>query len=218
ARPAAPYGLRNGVVIVADAYNCRVRGTRGRGVIRWMGRAGHCVHDPPRYLGPVNGDTPLPNGHILVSEINGSYLDEFTMTGKLVRVYHAPVAYPSDPQLARSGNILLADYASPGGVVILSRRTGRLLWRYQPASGPGPPPNAAQRTDPRTRRQHRPRGDHHPPPPPGRMALRPSRTLGDGPRVPEHARRVRLRAGNAGRETGSRRHPARTVTRRNPYH
>ena len=135
--PDDAYRLRNGVVIVADAYNCRVLEIKQRRVIRSIGQAGHCVHDPPRYLGAVNGDTPLPNGHILVSEINGSYLDEFTMSGKLVRVYRAPVAYPSDPQLTLSGNILLADYTSPGGLVILGRRTGRVLWRYQPTSGPG---------------------------------------------------------------------------------
>jgi hypothetical protein len=35
------------------------------------------------------------------------------------------------------GNIILADYSRPGGVVILQRRTGRVLWRYQPASGFG---------------------------------------------------------------------------------
>jgi len=135
--PDDAYRLANGMVIVADAYNCRVLEIRGQHVVRSIGQAGHCVHDPPRYLGAVNGDTPLPNGHILVSEIAGSYIDEFTMSGRLVRVYRAPVAYPSDPQLTRNGNILLADYTSPGGVVIISRRTGRLLWRYQPASGPG---------------------------------------------------------------------------------
>jgi hypothetical protein len=27
----------------------------------------------------LNGDTPIPNGHILVSEIPGSYIDEFTL-------------------------------------------------------------------------------------------------------------------------------------------
>jgi outer membrane protein assembly factor BamB len=135
--PDDAYRLANGTVIVADAYNCRVLEIRHRRVIRSIGQAGHCVHDPPRYLGAVNGDTPLPNGHLLVSEIAGSYIDEFTMSGRLVRVYRAPVAYPSDPQVTRDGNILLADYANPGGVVILSRRTGRLLWRYQPTSGPG---------------------------------------------------------------------------------
>jgi hypothetical protein len=135
--PDDAYRLANGTVIVADAYNCRVLEIRHRRVIRSIGQAGHCVHDPPRYLGAVNGDTPLPDGHILVSEIAGSYIDEFTKSGRLVRAYRAPVAYPSDPQLTRDGNILLADYASPGGVVILFRRTGRLLWRYQPTSGPG---------------------------------------------------------------------------------
>jgi hypothetical protein len=135
--PDDAYKLRNGMVIVADAYNCRVLEIRGHHIVRSIGRAGHCVHDPPRYLGAVNGDTPLPDGHILVSEINGSYLDEFTLSGKLVRVYHAPVSYPSDPQLTLQGNILLADYASPGGLVILDRRTGRVRWQYRVRSGAG---------------------------------------------------------------------------------
>lgn len=72
-----------------------------------------------------------------MSEINGSYLDEFTLAGKLVRVYKAPVTYPSDPQLTLRGNILLADYTRPGGVVILDRHTGRLLWSYRVTSGFG---------------------------------------------------------------------------------
>src|SRR6476661_9366350 len=128
--PDDAYKLSNGMVIVADAYNCRVLEIRGHRIVRSIGQAGHCVHDPPRYLGAVNGDTPLPNGHILVSEINGSYLDEFTLSGKLVRAYHAPVSYPSDPQLTLKGNILVADYASPGGLVIIDRRTKRIVWQY----------------------------------------------------------------------------------------
>jgi Galactose oxidase, central domain len=135
--PDDAYALPHHLVIVADAYNCRVLELRGSHIVRSIGQAGHCVHDPPRYLGAVNGDTPLPNHDILVSEINGSYLDEFTLTGRLVRVYRAPVTYPSDPQLTRRGNILLADYTRPGAVVILSRKTGKLLWRYRVTSGPG---------------------------------------------------------------------------------
>ena len=135
--PDDAYALPHHLVIVADAYNCRVLELRGDRIVRSIGQAGHCTHDPPRYLGSVNGDTPLPNHDILVSEINGSYLDEFTLSGRLVRIYKAPVTYPSDPQLTLRGNILLADYTSPGAVVILSRRTGRLLWRYRVTSGPG---------------------------------------------------------------------------------
>ena len=42
-------------------------------------------------LGAVNGDTPLPNGGVLVSEINGSWIDDFSSTGRLVRSFQAPV-------------------------------------------------------------------------------------------------------------------------------
>ena len=52
------------------------------------------------------------------------------------RAFQAPVSYPSDPQPLSRGRILLADYASPGAVVILDRH-GRVLWRYGPASGWG---------------------------------------------------------------------------------
>ncbi|MDX6547504.1 MAG: hypothetical protein QOG33_1054 [Gaiellales bacterium] len=128
--PDDAYKLRNGMVIVADDKNCRILEIRGRRVVRSIGGAGGCVHDPPRSFGSPNGDTPLPNGNILVSEINGSWVDEITLDGRLVRSLHAPVSYPSDPQLTRNGNILLSDYASPGGVVIIDRQTGKLLWRY----------------------------------------------------------------------------------------
>jgi hypothetical protein len=128
--PDDAYRLRGGLVIVADDKNCRILEIRGRRVVRAIGRPGNCVHDPPRGLGSPNGDTPLPNGNILVSEINGSWVDEITLDGRLVRSLHAPVSYPSDPQLTLNGNILMSDYSSPGGVVIIDRQTGRLLWRY----------------------------------------------------------------------------------------
>jgi N-acetylneuraminic acid mutarotase len=134
--PDDAYLLPNGLVIVADAYNCRVLEIRGHTVVRSIGN-GVCSHNPPTSLGAINGDTPLPGGHVLVSEINGSYIDEFTLGGRLVRTYRPPVSYPSDPQLTRNGNIILADYARPGGVVIISRATGAVLWSYRPASGPG---------------------------------------------------------------------------------
>ena len=135
--PDDAYRLANGMVIVSDDLNCRVLEIRGFHVVRSIGTAGVCRHDPPRYIGLPNGDTPLPDGHILISEITGSYIDEVTMTGKLVRSFRAPVSYPSDPQLTNGGNIMLADYSRPGGVVILDRQTGKQLWRYQPASGSG---------------------------------------------------------------------------------
>jgi outer membrane protein assembly factor BamB len=47
------------------------------------------------------------------------------------------VSYPSDPQLTLNGNILMSDYSSPGGVVIIDRHTGKLLWRYHALNAAG---------------------------------------------------------------------------------
>jgi outer membrane protein assembly factor BamB len=134
--PDDAYVLPDGTLTVADAYRCRILFIRNRRIVRQIGRTDVCVHDPPRTLGAVNGDTPLPNGGVLVSEINGSWIDSFSSTGRLVSSFQAPVSYPSDPQPLSRGRILLADYASPGAVVILDRH-GKVLWRYGPASGWG---------------------------------------------------------------------------------
>ena len=39
---------------------------------------GCAVHNPPTGVGYPNGDTPLANGDVLVSEINGSWITEYT--------------------------------------------------------------------------------------------------------------------------------------------
>jgi outer membrane protein assembly factor BamB len=134
--PDDAYVLPDGTMTVADAYRCRILFVRHHRIVRQIGRTDVCVHDPPRTLGWVNGDTPMAGGGVLVSEITGSWIDAFSKTGKLLWDFQAPVSYPSDPQPLSGGRILLADYAYPGSVVILNRH-GRVLWRYGPASGWG---------------------------------------------------------------------------------
>jgi outer membrane protein assembly factor BamB len=135
--PDDAYLLRNGLVTVADAYNCRVLFIdRAHRVVRRYGTTGVCRHDPPRELGAINGATPLPDGGTLVSEINGSWVDDIGPDGTLRWAVQAPVSYPSDPQLIGPGRILIADYAHPGHALIMTSR-GRVLWRYGPSSGPG---------------------------------------------------------------------------------
>lgn len=134
--PDDAYPLPNGEVEVADAYNCRVIWVRRHRIVRQLGRTGFCVHDPPRSFGAVNGDTPLPGGGTLVSEIPGHWVDEISATGRLRWAVRAPVRYPSDPQPLSRGRILVADYSRPGGIVIMNRR-GRVLWRYGPSRGWG---------------------------------------------------------------------------------
>jgi hypothetical protein len=134
--PDDAYALPNGSFTVADAYNCRILFIRGGRIVRQLGRAGDCRHHPPAAFGPVNGDTPEPDGGVLISEIPGNWIDEIGPDGRLRLAVRAPVSYPSDPQPLPGGRILVADYASPGHVLIIDRR-GRVLWRYGPAQGYG---------------------------------------------------------------------------------
>lgn len=134
--PDDAYMLPDGTFTVADAQNCRILFIRAHRILRSYGHAGVCRHDPPGFFNQVNGDTPLPSGGVLVSEIEGSWLDEIGPEGRLLWSIQAPVSYPSDPQPLPGGRVLLADYASPGHVLILNRH-GQVLWRYGPAQGYG---------------------------------------------------------------------------------
>jgi hypothetical protein len=134
--PDDAYTLPDGSFTVADAYNCRILFVRGGAIVRQYGKSGDCRHHPPEAFGPVNGDTPEPGGGVIVSEIPGSWIDGISATGKLQFAFQAPVGYPSDPQPLPGGRILLADYSSPGHVLIMSR-AGKVLWRYGPTGGYG---------------------------------------------------------------------------------
>jgi hypothetical protein len=135
--PDDAYLLPNGLVTVADAYNCRVLFiNHAHRIVRTYGTTGVCTHNPPSELGAINGATPLADGGTLVSEIAGSWVDDIAASGRLRWAVQAPVSYPSDPQPLGAGRILLADYARPGHVIIMTR-TGRVLWRYGPSTGPG---------------------------------------------------------------------------------
>jgi hypothetical protein len=134
--PDDAYVLPHGTLTVADAYNCRILFIRAHRIVRQLGTTGVCAHDPPRTFGAVNGDTPLKGGGVLVSEIQGSWIDDIDRNGHLRWAVQAPVAYPSDPQLLPNGRILLADYSSPGAAIIMNRH-GHVLWRYGPVSGWG---------------------------------------------------------------------------------
>jgi hypothetical protein len=134
--PDDAYMLPGGTFTVADAYGCRIIFVRAHRIVRQYGTSGVCRHEPPRYLAAVNGDTPLPDGGVLISEINGSWIDQISPSGGVVFAVKVPVSYPSDPQPLPGGRILLADYANPGHVLIVNRH-GNVLWRYGPSQGEG---------------------------------------------------------------------------------
>ena len=137
-QPDDAYVLKNGDVTVADAMNDRILFLSPAGsVLGQIGTNGVAVHDPPTGVGYPNGDTPLTNGDVLVSEINGSWITEYTPAGRMVWTLHLPtVNYPSDPQQLGANLYLLADYDPPAeGRILMIRRSGAILWTYDALSG-----------------------------------------------------------------------------------
>jgi len=135
--PDDAYLLKNGQISVADAQNCRVLVLNTNGTVAdQIGTTGVCVHNPPVSMGSPNGDTPLADGNLLVSEINGSWVTEYTPQGKLVWTVQLPIGYPSDPQQLGPDLYLIADYATPGELLEFNRE-GQILYRYAPSSGAG---------------------------------------------------------------------------------
>jgi outer membrane protein assembly factor BamB len=135
--PDDSYPLANGNVIVADIGNCRViEIAHSKRIVRQWGRTGVCTDRAPLTFGSPNGDTPLPDGGLLITEIRGSRVVRLSASGKVIFDIHVPVAYPSDAHLDRNGNVVVADYSTIGAVVAVTPR-GQLLWRYQPTAGPG---------------------------------------------------------------------------------
>ena len=134
--PDDAYLLKNGLLMVADIKNCRVLFiNHQKKVVREIGHAGDCTHDPPVGLSSPNGATPLADGGVLVTEIGG-WVDRINASGHLVYALRTPTTYPSDAQLLPNGDILVAGFNTPGRVDELTP-SGRIVWTYDPPSGPG---------------------------------------------------------------------------------
>ena len=125
--------LADGTVVTADIRNCRILfiDRERASITNQWGQPGHCRHDPPRYLAYPNGSTPLDNGDILVTEIPDARITRITRSGKVVWSHRAPnVKYPSDAYPTKDGQVIVADYAKPGKVVIFDPHNGKATWEY----------------------------------------------------------------------------------------
>jgi PQQ-like domain/Kelch motif len=131
-QPDDAYLLKSGAVTVADASNNRILFISPQGQVTGQIGNGTDAHNPPVSIAYPNGDTPLQDGNVLVSEINGSWVDEYTLAGKLVWTVHmSTVNYPSDPQQLDSNLYLMTDYNPPAeGRVLEFNRQGQVSWLY----------------------------------------------------------------------------------------
>jgi DNA-binding beta-propeller fold protein YncE len=130
--------LDDGMFITADIRNCRVLiiDPRTNRIVTEWGKPGRCHHEPPRYLAYPNGVTPLDNGDILVTEIRGSWISRITRAGKVVWSVEAPgVSYPSDAFPTWDGQVIVADYAKPGRVIIFDPARRQVTWEYEAKAG-----------------------------------------------------------------------------------
>lgn len=136
-QPDDAYLLRNGTITVADASNNRVLFISQRGQVTGQIGNGVDAHVLATSLAYPNGDTPLADGNVLISEINGSYVDEYTPSGKVVWSIQLPtVNYPSDPQQIGPDLYLIADYNPSGeGRIVEFDRAGEISWEYDVTAG-----------------------------------------------------------------------------------
>ncbi len=127
--PDDAYKLPNGDVIVADIQNCRViEISPDKKIVHQYGKTRQCS-SRSGFLDAPNGDTPLPNGDILISNILSHSLLELDKQWNPVFSLSLPLKYPSDPQLTRAGNILVAEYQHPGKIIEISRQ-GNIVWEF----------------------------------------------------------------------------------------
>ena len=198
--PDDAYPLPNGDTLVADIFNERILEISPAGrIVRQIGTTRVRRHDPPTAFAAPNGDTPLPDGGILVTEIGGSWVDRLTASGALAwSVQLKGIHYPSDAQLLPNGKILVVDYHSPGAVDVFRRRwhAGLELPRHE-RGGP-PRASVARGAAPERelrghRRRQQPRGRDRSGDREDRLAVRTSRRGRYGTRLPQRARRAGLR-------------------------
>ena len=135
--PDDAYPLKSGQISVADIQNCRVLIINPDGTVAaQIGTTRVCTHSPPHDLAAPNGDTPLADGTILISEIGGSWVSDYSTTGALVWSAHLDLSYPSDPQQIGPNDYLISGYTSPGQIAEFNNQ-GVITYKYDVASGPG---------------------------------------------------------------------------------
>ena len=128
--------LPNGDLLSADIKNCRILliPPHGQAPAHIYGETTqYCYHQPPTRFGSPNGVFPMTTGHYLVTEINGDWVDEMSLSGHVLWSTHPPgFTYPSDSNQISPGVFLSVDYTDPGAVETFNQQ-GQLLWRYAPS-------------------------------------------------------------------------------------
>ena len=104
---------------------------------RQLGTTGRCAHDPPTTFDDPSSAFPTTAGGIVVNEQGDGYADLLSAAGALIKSVPVPGFHHPSATADVSANVLISvEHTHPGAVETFST-TGKLLWRYDPASGNG---------------------------------------------------------------------------------
>ena len=187
--PDDAYLLKSGTVSVADAENCRILLiSHAKKVLKEFGGPESCSHEPPHHLGNPNGDTPLANGNILISEVDRLLHRRNHAPGQAHLERAAADRIPLRPPAARPRPLPRRRLHEAGrDLRIQPRREDPLVLQPllgQPDAQPPEPRRAPpQRADRDQRRLPRPGRDHRPEDEEDRLAVRRHRLTRDRART-----------------------------------
>ena len=126
--------MPSGGLLVPDAANCRIitipPGSHMFGP--QLGQTGTCVHNPPQSFADPSGLFPMQNGHYLLTEGNGHWVSEISLSGKVSWTLQVPgVTAIYETSEVGPDRYATADHVFPGQVLTFDH-TGKVLWRYAP--------------------------------------------------------------------------------------
>jgi hypothetical protein len=137
--PQTAQQLPDGRLLIADKSNCRILfvsppARRPRTV---LGRPRACVHHPPRSFSYPDAAFPTAGGGLVVTELTPAWVDLLSRSHTLLAALRVPgLSAPYDANESASGELIATSHSRPGAVEEFSA-TGKVLWRYALASGPG---------------------------------------------------------------------------------
>jgi outer membrane protein assembly factor BamB len=136
--------MANGDVAVADIRNCRelLIGPTEQVAATWgKPQTGYCQTDVAKGLfGYPDGTSPQANGDVLVTFGSGDHVALLSASGAVVWDTAVPFLYAgfaADAVLNQAGDVVVCGYGDPGSVIAYDPKTGRELWHYFVAAGPG---------------------------------------------------------------------------------
>jgi hypothetical protein len=137
--PETALETTGGALVIADPGSCTVVfvSPTARRRLSTLGRAGACVHDPPRAFAAPDAAFPAAHGELVVTERDPAWIDLLSARDRVLEAIHlAGWSAASDASAYGNGDLIVTDRSDPGRVEELGRG-GRPIWRYGPSGGPG---------------------------------------------------------------------------------